>query len=106
MNVDQLLRILGELDVVEKVARGDTWPQCQEIIGKTIEGAPFFIYIYKGRHSTETILRITPTPQDCVQALYTPNALYTIPLDKNKLKQSLTIKIKTTTKIHQQQPKQ
>ena len=100
---DDIMTLLREAEIASKTAKGNEWPQCRELTGMTRDNQPFFLYIYQGRYSEKTIIRITPTPQDCIHALYTPNALYAIHTsNREELKKSLKIKIKAITKIHNQ----
>ncbi|MCE4600661.1 MAG: hypothetical protein F7C38_03765 [Desulfurococcales archaeon] len=100
---DDIIALLRETGIARKTAKGNEWPQCRELTGITRDDQPFFLYIYQGRYSGRTIIRITPTPQDCIHALYTPNALYVVHIgNEEELKKSLEIKIKTITRIHGQ----
>lgn len=104
MNTEELIQLLKQIPGVENVVKGETYPQCKEITG-LYNGKPFFIYIFKGRYTNTPILRITPTPNACIEALTTPQGLYTIPHNQNQktITKSLETKIKTITHENNQQ---
>lgn len=98
MDIEKLVELLKRIPGVQSIVVGETYPQCIEVTGSYNDN-PFFIYIYRGRYSNSPILRITPTPKSCIEALTTPEGLYTIPYrwDNETLIKSLEVKIKAVT---------
>jgi len=74
---------------------------CTEITAK-IAGRPVFFYVYPGRFTESTIVRVTPVPMGCQEALLTPEGLYVVywSYDLNILKASLEVKARATTALH------
>jgi len=74
---------------------------CTEITAK-IAGKPVFFYVYPGRFTQSTIIRVTPLPMGCQEALLSPEGLYSIywGYDLEILKASLEEKAKATTTLH------
>jgi len=84
-----------------RVVNVESKTTCVEITAK-LAGRPVFFYVYPGRFSDSTIIRVTPVPMGCQEALLSPEGLYTIywGYDLHILRASLEEKAKATTTLH------
>ncbi len=107
MNDSELISMLIKEKVVDKAVIGERRPQCTEIVA-SIGETPIFIYSYKGRYSNKNFIKISTRPEGCMEAIFDPNGLYSIPLETpdNKYFLMLREKIKVIINIHSSNPKE
>jgi len=71
-----VIEALEASEIVE-IVNVENKVQCIEATGR-IGGRPVFFYIFPGRFTDSSVIRVSPTPLGCLEALYTPNGFYTL----------------------------